>query len=189
MINFIEEYDSILLPEECSEIIKEVYSREQYKDIVYWKDKIKDKFLEELNSKIFKKTKESVEDYLRKSGGLVCLDNLDLAGIGIVNQPDGYSDGLHHDVETVINEDNIRVRAFVSLIYLNDNYMGGQLVFPTHKKIIQPKVGKLVIFPASYLFPHQVLNVVGNNRLFIRLHYLMKLDMQDTDLDNFYTKI
>lgn len=189
MINLIEEYKNILSSEECSDIIKEVYKREKYKDIVYWKNKTEDEFLKKLNNKILKKTQKSVEQYLTKSGGLISFNNLNLEGIGIVNQPDGYFDGLHHDVETVINDDNIKVRAFVSLIYLNNNYRGGQLVFPTHKKTIEPEIGKLVIFPASYLFPHYVLNVVGNDRLFIRLHYLMKTDMQDVDLDNFYTKI
>lgn len=43
-----------------------------------------------------------------------------------------------------------------TLIFLNEGHDGGDVVFPDQELVITPKTGRLVIFPASYLFPHEV---------------------------------
>lgn len=49
-----------------------------------------------------------------------------------------------------------------ALIYLNDDYEGGELKFPEYDIIIKPKFGDLVIFPCHYL--HEVGVVSGENK-------------------------
>jgi predicted 2-oxoglutarate/Fe(II)-dependent dioxygenase YbiX len=45
--------------------------------------------------------------------------------------------------------------ATVSLVaYPNDNYVGGDLVFPKIGLRITPKAGDLYVFPSTYLFSH-----------------------------------
>lgn len=185
MSNFIMEFENILSPEQCENIVTKILSRDTYNDLSFWLDKHNDEDLTSLNEFFRIKTEKSAEKYLEHSAGLVKLSQLKLQGFAAIRQPIGYSDPLHHDIETITNEKNVRLRAFVALIYLNNDFEGGQLVFPTLKRIIEPKVGKLVIFPASYLFPHMVLNTSKAERFFIRLHYLV--DMIEQDQDNYNT--
>lgn len=49
-----------------------------------------------------------------------------------------------------------------SLIYINDDYDGGELFFPTQNLTYKPELGSLVIFPSNYL--HGVLECFGNSR-------------------------
>jgi hypothetical protein len=49
-----------------------------------------------------------------------------------------------------------------SLIYINDDYNGGELFFPTQNLTYKPELGSLVIFPSNYL--HGVLECFGNSR-------------------------
>lgn len=180
---YIREYPGTLNADKCEELVNFIKSKDDYFDVVHWQDKPSTPFLTDLNSFLYDKTIESVDDYLKLSGGLVTRHTLELSGFGLIRQPVGYHDNLHHDIETVINPDNVRIRAFVSLIYLNDDFEGGNLVFPTQKKVIDPEVGKFVIFPASYLFPHHVLPICTKERFFIRLAYNMKSSFKDEDLD------
>jgi hypothetical protein len=49
-----------------------------------------------------------------------------------------------------------------SLIYLNDDYDGGEIFFPEQYTVYKPNAGSLVIFPSNYL--HGVLECTGNSR-------------------------
>ena len=42
------------------------------------------------------------------------------------------------------------------ILYLNDNFSGGETYFPNQDVEILPKRGKLVIFPASNTYKHGV---------------------------------
>lgn len=51
------------------------------------------------------------------------------------------------------------------VLYFNDDYQGGELVFQ-HKPIeIKPKKGMLMVFPASEEYSHAVKKVSGNQRI------------------------
>jgi len=47
---------------------------------------------------------------------------------------------------------------------LNDNYEGGNLVFPKQEVSIKLKKGDLVLFPGSYTHPHGVTELTGGER-------------------------
>lgn len=51
-----------------------------------------------------------------------------------------------------------------TLIYLNDDYEGGELSFPTHSITIKPKVGDLIIFPGNMHYAHEVKEVLSGTR-------------------------
>ena len=41
------------------------------------------------------------------------------------------------------------------VVYLNDNYKGGELYFPRLDKLVyKPKVGDIAIFPSNYIYEH-----------------------------------
>jgi hypothetical protein len=50
------------------------------------------------------------------------------------------------------------------LIYINDNYSGGEIYFPELDIIIKPEAGDLVCFPDTPDFVHGVKTVTGTNR-------------------------
>ena len=56
-----------------------------------------------------------------------------------------------------------------SLIYLNDDYEGGEIVFPYQNTTYKPNSGSLLIFPSNYL--HKVLECYGNSRYSILACY------------------
>lgn len=72
----------------------------------------------------------------------------------------------HFDGTGKDNKPNITLGA---LIYLNDDYDGGEIYFPEHDILIKPKYGDLVIFPCHFL--HEVKQVLLNDRYTIPLFY------------------
>ena len=60
-----------------------------------------------------------------------------------------------------IGNGNIRAN-MTALMYINDDYSGGELFFPTQHLTYKPELGSLVIFPSNYL--HGVLECTGNSR-------------------------
>ncbi|MBN8649115.1 MAG: 2OG-Fe(II) oxygenase [Caulobacterales bacterium] len=55
-------------------------------------------------------------------------------------------------------------RNFSSIIYLNDDYEGGQTYFPSLGVRVAPKAGTLVLFGAGYEFVHGVTKITKGKR-------------------------
>ena len=55
-------------------------------------------------------------------------------------------------------------RDYTGLAYLNDNFTGGELVFPDLGVVIVPKPGLLVGFPSNHKFVHAVPKVLSGKR-------------------------
>lgn len=55
-------------------------------------------------------------------------------------------------------------REISSLIYWNDDYLGGEICFPNQSITLKPKAGTLILFPSNNNFPHQVLPVTQGLR-------------------------
>jgi hypothetical protein len=55
-------------------------------------------------------------------------------------------------------------RDYTGLAYLNDDFTGGELVFPDRDVVITPKPGLFVAFPSNHKFVHAVPKVVSGKR-------------------------
>jgi predicted 2-oxoglutarate/Fe(II)-dependent dioxygenase YbiX len=55
-------------------------------------------------------------------------------------------------------------RDYTGLAYLNDDFTGGELVFPDLDVVIVPKPGLLVAFPSNHKFVHAVPKVLSGTR-------------------------
>ena len=55
-------------------------------------------------------------------------------------------------------------RDYTGIAYLNDDFTGGELVFPDRDVIIAPKPGLLVGFPSNHKFVHAVPKVLSGKR-------------------------
>lgn len=60
----------------------------------------------------------------------------------------GEKYNLHYDGGTET------ARSISVLVYLNDDYEGGELEFPNFDVSIKPKAGTLVLFPSNYAYAH-----------------------------------
>jgi 2OG-Fe(II) oxygenase superfamily len=56
-------------------------------------------------------------------------------------------------------------RDFSGIVYLNDDYQGGEFYFTALDAVIKPKKGMLVAFTAGFYHEHAVLRVEGSQRL------------------------
>jgi hypothetical protein len=55
-------------------------------------------------------------------------------------------------------------RDYTALAYLNDDFTGGELVFPDRDVVIAPKPGLLVGFPGNHKFVHAVPKIISGKR-------------------------
>jgi len=69
---------------------------------------------------------------------------------------DGDSMHQHFDVS--------RPNDIATLIYINDNYEGGEIFFPEYDLFIKPESGDLVTFPDNEKFVHGVKKVINGDR-------------------------
>ena len=51
-----------------------------------------------------------------------------------------------------------------TLIYLNDDYEGGEIEFPTHKLTHKPSIGDLIMFPGNMHYAHEVKTIISGVR-------------------------
>lgn len=55
-------------------------------------------------------------------------------------------------------------RNISALLYLNDDFEGGQTHFPYVQSTIYPKVGKIAIFPSNFIYAHAALPVTKGTK-------------------------
>lgn len=51
-----------------------------------------------------------------------------------------------------------------TLVYLNDDYDGGEVAFATHDVTVKPKTGDLLIFPGNMHYAHEVKEILSGTR-------------------------
>jgi hypothetical protein len=185
---YIKEFSNIADPIFCQRLIEFHHGKkpDSYGDLSWWDDQAdSDDFLY-LAREVNELVRPCISDYLKTFGGHVSNEDIHLKGFGLIRQPIGAHDSIHYDTDIIFNKTNIKVRPFVCLLYLNDKeFSGGQLLFPTQKEVIEPELGKVVIFPASYMFPHQVAPIASGERYFMRLNYMFDESLFDKDKDEF----
>lgn len=55
-------------------------------------------------------------------------------------------------------------RVISGVLYLNDDYEGGEIYFPSQKIKLKPEAGDLILFPSCFLFPHQSLPITDKSK-------------------------
>jgi hypothetical protein len=85
----------------------------------------------------------------------------DAESYGLLRYNPGQKYNLHYDNGTETS------RSVSVLIYLNDNYEGGELEFANFNLKIKPKAGTLVLFPSNYAYAHLAHPVVTGTKYVI----------------------
>jgi predicted 2-oxoglutarate/Fe(II)-dependent dioxygenase YbiX len=91
---------------------------------------------------------------------------------------DGMASPLHADNERPDGQPAFHANFYrlnlSALVYINDNFDGGEIEFPSYNLKIKPQAGDLIIFPSN--FRHAVLGVKGpNNRYTMPSWYVFDL--------------
>lgn len=73
-----------------------------------------------------------------------------------------YSPGGYYKIHT----DSFKKvpRALACSFALNDNFSGGEYSFFFGDKMLRPAKGSAVVFPANFLFPHEITEVISGTR-------------------------
>ena len=90
---------------------------------------------------------------------------LESGSFGIRRWDEGELQEPHADGESFDGVPNeTYIVDYGSIVYLNDNYTGGELYFPAYDLCFKPKAGTLVFFPSSTCYIHGVKPVTGGIR-------------------------
>ena len=55
-------------------------------------------------------------------------------------------------------------RTLSAILYLNDDYVGGELVFPELDLVIKPKAGDLLLFPSNFSYVHKAAPITSGTK-------------------------
>lgn len=96
---------------------------------------------------------------------MLCGEQVYPDTLQIVRWIRGYELNPHADKENPNGDPHpFPWRDFATLVYLNDNYVGGEIHWPNKNKEMKPKKGSLVIFPGTLEFLHGVRETTEGTR-------------------------
>lgn len=72
-----------------------------------------------------------------------------------------YSEGGHLPAH---QDQGISSRVLSSVMYLNDDYDGGEIEFKQSGVKLKPPAGSIIFFPSNFLYVHEVHPITGGNR-------------------------
>jgi len=92
--------------------------------------------------------------HLDKNAHILRLDNVQIKKWNVGHNMGPHTDGYDGDTDLV----------FSLVCYLNEDYEGGEIVFPNQNITVKPKKGSLIMFPSQEPFVHQVNEVKAGYR-------------------------
>jgi hypothetical protein len=63
-----------------------------------------------------------------------------------------------------IDDYSEKTRRISTVLYLNDDYLGGEILFPRFNISYKPKANDFILFPSTYVYNHSVLEVTQGKR-------------------------
>lgn len=144
--NFMREEEADILKEYCKMLYKETFV---------------DQTLKMLSNKIIDSYKEKIKIKAQELFG-VELERDDEANKNHIDtnylngRPPAFATPVHTDFFGPPN--NYEWSGHLSnLIYINDDYLGGEIYFPHHNLKIKPEKGMLISFPGNYFNRHGII--------------------------------
>lgn len=129
----------------------------------YKNDKILNKNIEQANNLILE-YKEKIKDTAQNLFKIKLehddpANRYNLKSNYLNGRVPNFATNIHTDVLTDIenNEKYMWSGHISNLLYLNDNYDGGELYFPKYDLLIKPEAGMLVSFPGNFYNRHGIM--------------------------------
>jgi hypothetical protein len=101
-----------------------------------------------------------------------------LESVTLVYYPTGSKNTQHCDnsqVDIINNEKHIKRMKpweYTGIIFLNDNFTGGELIYPEQGCVFLPKIGTMILTPAGPDFPHFVSEIKTGERFTLVFRFL-----------------
>jgi hypothetical protein len=146
-INFLKQYCEISEYNSGSKDPKNFW----YKKLISYNDI--DKKVLEILLEVFNKARDfSIQEYG------IDLMPLDISSFNIAKWAPSTSMHLHTDDKDYYDYN------IAALLYINDDYIGGEINFPKFNKKIKPNGNTLILFPGHFPYEHEVKTIIYGNR-------------------------
>ena len=176
MTNPIRQYNNVFSSKECDFILstRVKYSKTPLglKDLLIFRDESYSEWNKIFNI-IETNMGDIIDNYVGQFLNLFPKHALSVSHIGFLNDKSGSFTEIHYDWELVFFKKRTIIKPFVAIIYLNDDFDGGDLLFPLQQERTIPKKGSVVVFPCNYTYPHVSQPVVKGNKHVCRITYKM----------------
>ena len=158
----IKVISGFMSPSECNKILSQIDSIQPLKNDEYpmWDERIySNKEISTLLLPLEKLIQTSVTENYQ-------------VGVEISQKPNGivkFSKG--HSMSPHVDDLSMFEYHIAGIVYLNDNYTGGEISFLTQGVTIKPKIGDLVTFPGNLHYAHEVKEILSGDRYSIPTWY------------------
>jgi prolyl 4-hydroxylase len=154
---FVRVYDDVLSPKDC-EFIIDVFEQNASKHEIHDTDVYKfhqlnlnqNAELTSLANNFCRGLVPIYDDYFKKIGLREYVDIDAFEQVRIKRYLHGTGEQFKTHVD--ITDKESAVRSCIAILYLNEN--DGYTTFPTLKLKVDPKPGRVVVFPPFWMFPH-----------------------------------
>lgn len=75
-------------------------------------------------------------------------------------------------------DQGVSTRVLSTVMYLNDNYEGGEIEFINSKVKIKPEAGSIIFFPSNFLYIHEVYPITNGER-YSMPHWYHNVKLED----------
>lgn len=87
-----------------------------------------------------------------------------------------YNENAHMGPHVDLNDRNSYIQ-YTIVVYLNDDYEGGELNFPNHNITLKPVAGSIAMYPSGHPYTHESLNITKGRKMLIT-HHLRNKDAE-----------
>lgn len=118
---------------------------------------------EEFHTKATKAFLDCVSEYSSSNGLSFNDDNVGTDWLLVREYNTGSKMSAHNDAYSYVKKDGQPVKpSLTAILYINDDYTGGEIDFIHDDVKIKPKAGSMVVFPSNK--QHEVLEILSGNR-------------------------
>ncbi len=185
MAKYIKQEFGVFTKAETSQIlnqrIKDSYFNEKFNDLLIMNDESQSKEWQDILKMISDKIGPHVERYTKDLMGLFKTQAARISHLGFMSDANGSFTENHFDEEIIIYKGQLITRPIIVLIYINDGYEGGELMFPLEGFTGRTDEGSIIIFPSGFAFPHLSAPVTTNRKHLCRVTYTVKNECYTTD--------
>lgn len=113
-----------------------------------------------------------VPTYKQNAGikGIQFPSKYNLENLKIKRYMPNTEEGMNLHIDVFDHPSASRFLAFI--VYLNDEFYGGETFFPHHGLSVKPKTGRVVVFPPYWPWVHSAEKVTGSNPKYFMGTYL-----------------
>lgn len=168
LLNNITVTPDILSLDECNDIVTRLNPKETGADMHYFDNVNRNYNIKKLECK----KDPLVLTVLNRIG----IDIEFLHSAQLLYYPTNAHNGVHAD-NCVINQDGTITRhkpwTHTGIVFINDDYVGGELVFTQHNVTLKCKAGTYVVTPSDENYLHKVNRVMQGIRYSLVLRFIL----------------